>query len=51
VAIAAGWVLYVEVFINKRQARRWSIRLALVGLWILAFINLTGLKNMGWCSF
>jgi basic amino acid/polyamine antiporter, APA family len=47
-AIAVGWVLYVEVFINKGQAKLWSILLVLVGLWIPAFINLTGLKNMGW---
>ena len=47
-AIAVGWVLYLEVFINKGQAKLWSILLVLVGLWIPAFINLTGLKNMGW---
>jgi basic amino acid/polyamine antiporter, APA family len=47
-AIAVGWVLYVEVFINKGQAKIWSILLVLAGLWIPAFINLTGLKNMGW---
>jgi len=47
-AIAVGWVLYLEVFINKGQAKLWSILLVVVGLWIPAFINLTGLKNMGW---
>ena len=47
-AIAVGWVLYVEVFINKGQTKLWSILLVLVGLWIPAFINLSGLKNMGW---
>jgi basic amino acid/polyamine antiporter, APA family len=47
-AIAVGWVLYVEVFINKGQTKIWSILLVLVGLWIPAFINLSGLKNMGW---
>ena len=46
-AIAVGWVLYVEVFINKGQIKIWSILLVLAGLWIPAFINLTGLRNMG----
>ena len=47
-AIAVGWVLYVEVFVNKGQTKLWSILLVLVGLWIPAFVNLTGLKSMGW---
>jgi basic amino acid/polyamine antiporter, APA family len=47
-AIAVGWVLYVEVFINKGQIKIWSILLVLAGLWIPAFINLSGLKNTGW---
>jgi basic amino acid/polyamine antiporter, APA family len=46
-AIAVGWVLYVEVFINKGQAKFWSIILVLVGLWVPAAINLSGVKNMG----
>jgi basic amino acid/polyamine antiporter, APA family len=46
-AIAVGWVLYVEVFINKGQAKLWTILLVLAGLWIPAFINLTGIKNIG----
>jgi carbamate kinase len=45
-AIAVGWVLYVEVFINKSQSKIWTILLVLAGLWIPAFINLSGLKNM-----
>jgi len=47
-AIAVGWVLYVEVFINKGGTKIWSILLVLAGLWIPAAINLTGLRNMGW---
>ena len=47
-AIAVGWVLYVEVFINKGQIKIWTILLVLAGLWIPAFVNLTGLKNMDW---
>jgi APA family basic amino acid/polyamine antiporter len=46
-AIAVGWVLYVEVFINKSHERWGSILLVLVGLWIPAVINLSGAKNMG----
>jgi APA family basic amino acid/polyamine antiporter len=46
-AIAVGWVLYVEVFINKDHERWGSILLVLVGLWIPAAINLSGVKNMG----
>jgi APA family basic amino acid/polyamine antiporter len=46
-AIAVGWVLYVEVFINKGHARWASVLLVLVGLWLPAAINLSGVKNMG----
>jgi len=46
-AIAVGWVLYVEEFVNKGHARWASVLLVLVGLWIPAIINLTGVKNMG----
>jgi APA family basic amino acid/polyamine antiporter len=46
-AIAVGWVLYVEVFVNKGESKLGSILLALVGLWVPAYINLSGLKNMG----
>ena len=40
-------MLYVEVFINKGQGKFWSIILVLVGLWVPAAINLSGVKNMG----
>jgi APA family basic amino acid/polyamine antiporter len=46
-AIAVGWVLYVEVFINKNGSTLGSILLVLVGLWVPAAINLAGVKNMG----
>jgi basic amino acid/polyamine antiporter, APA family len=46
-AIAVGWVLYVEVFINKGQTKIWSILLVLAGLWIPALVNLSGIKNIG----
>jgi APA family basic amino acid/polyamine antiporter len=45
-AIAVGWVLYVEVFVNKGQAKIWSILLVLAGLWIPALINLRGIKQI-----
>ena len=46
-AIAVGWVLYVEHFINKGQNTFGSIALVLVGLWLPALVNLSGVKNMG----
>jgi APA family basic amino acid/polyamine antiporter len=46
-AIAVGWVLYVEVFINKGGDKLGSILLVLVGLWVPAAINLSGVKNIG----
>src|SRR5690348_4841175 len=46
-AIAVGWVLYVEEFVNTGHKRGFSILLVLVGLWLPAIINLTGVKNMG----
>ena len=46
-AIVTGWVFYVEKFVNKGHATLWSILIALVGLWLPAVINLSGVKNMG----
>jgi APA family basic amino acid/polyamine antiporter len=46
-AIAVGWVLYVEEFINTGHNRLASVALVLVGLWIPAWVNLSGVKNMG----
>jgi APA family basic amino acid/polyamine antiporter len=46
-AIAVGWVLYVEVFINTGHQKVWTVLLVLVGLWVPAAINLSGVKNMG----
>lgn len=46
-AIAVGWVLYVEEFVNTGHNKTFSILLVLVGLWLPAAINLSGIKNMG----
>ena len=46
-AIAVGWVLYVEHFINTGHNPAFSVLLVLIGLWIPAAINLSGVKNMG----
>jgi APA family basic amino acid/polyamine antiporter len=46
-AIAVGWVLYVEHFINKDHTKWISVVLVLVGLWVPAAINLSGVKNFG----
>src|SRR5262250_2631016 len=45
--IAVGWVLYVEVFINKGHNKLITVLLVLVGLWLPAAVNLSGVKNMG----
>jgi APA family basic amino acid/polyamine antiporter len=46
-AIAVGWVLYVEVFVNKGHSTAGSVLLVLVGLWVPAAINLAGVRSMG----
>ena len=46
-AIAVGWVLYVEEFVNTGHNRFFSVLLVLVGLWLPAAINISGMKNMG----
>jgi basic amino acid/polyamine antiporter, APA family len=46
-AIAVGWVLYVEHFINKDHTKWISVLLVLIGLWLPALVNLSGVKNMG----
>ena len=46
-AIAVGWVLYVEEFVNTGHNRLGSVLLVLIGLWIPAAINLSGVRNMG----
>lgn len=45
-AIVVAWVGYVEVFWNTGHAKAWSIGIAMVGLWIPAVINLSGVRNM-----
>lgn len=46
-AIAVAWVYYVETFVNTGGTVVWSILIALVGLWIPAAVNLTGVHSMG----
>ena len=46
-AIVTGWVFYVETFINTDGAKGWSILIALIGLWLPAAVNLSGVRNMG----
>ncbi|MET0840398.1 MAG: amino acid permease [Marmoricola sp.] len=46
-AIAVGWVFYVEKFVNKGGSTLGGIVIALVGLWIPAAVNLTGVRNTG----
>jgi APA family basic amino acid/polyamine antiporter len=46
-AIVVAWVGYVEVFWNTSHAKAWSIVIALVGLWLPAAVNLSGIRNIG----
>jgi APA family basic amino acid/polyamine antiporter len=46
-AIAVGWVLYVEHFINQDHTKAITILLVFAGLWGAAAVNLSGVKNMG----
>lgn len=45
-AIVVAWVVYVEVFINTDHNPAYSIAIGVVGLWLPAAINLSGVKNM-----
>ncbi|CAN5120494.1 amino acid permease [soil metagenome] len=46
-AIAVGWVYYMEKFVNKGSATGWSILIGMIGLWVPAAVNLSGVRNMG----
>ncbi|WPP33462.1 amino acid permease [Streptomyces sp. CL7] len=46
-AIVVAWVGYVEVFVNTDHRVGGSVLIALVGLWIPAAVNLTGVRNAG----
>ncbi|MFE9021418.1 APC family permease [Streptomyces sp. NPDC007808] len=46
-AIVVAWVGYVEVFVNTGHRTGVSVLIALIGLWIPAAINLTGVRNTG----
>ncbi len=44
-AIVVALVGYVEVFTNTGHTKAWSIAIALVGLWIPALVNLSGIRS------
>jgi APA family basic amino acid/polyamine antiporter len=46
-AIAVGWVLYVERFVNTGHSRVFTIALVIAGIWAAAGINLAGVHSMG----
>lgn len=46
-AIATGWVLYVERFVNTGHGTAGTILLTLAGIWAAAAINLRGIRSMG----
>ena len=41
-----GWITYVQAFVNQGGNRWLSILIGLIGLWVPAWINLSGIKNM-----
>jgi basic amino acid/polyamine antiporter, APA family len=45
-AIVVAWVGYVEVFVNKGGNKWGAVAIALVGLWIPAIINISGVRNL-----
>ncbi|HEY1737604.1 MAG TPA: amino acid permease, partial [Acidimicrobiia bacterium] len=47
-AIVASWVLYVESLFGLGNGSWESFGIALTGLWIPAFINLGGVRQMAW---
>jgi basic amino acid/polyamine antiporter, APA family len=46
-AIVVAWVGYVEVFVNKGGSKWGSVAIAMIGLWIPAMINISGVKRLG----
>ena len=46
-AIATGWVLYVERFVNTGHVTTVTVLLTLAGIWLAVAINLAGIKRMG----
>lgn len=46
-AIATGWVLYVERFVNRDHHVGATIALTLAGLWLAIGLNLPGVRSLG----
>jgi APA family basic amino acid/polyamine antiporter len=46
-AIATGWVLYVERFLNRDHDELTTVGLTLAGLWLATALNLPGVKSLG----
>lgn len=44
--MVVGWIIYMQVFINRDGNQLLSIVIGLFGLWVPALINLSGIKNM-----
>ncbi len=48
-AIVSSWVMYVESLFGIDNPSAWTnFGIAMTGLWIPAFINLRGIRNMAW---
>ena len=44
--MVVGWIVYVEVFVNTDRNVIGSMVIGMVGLWLPAAINISGLRNM-----
>ncbi|MCU0292645.1 MAG: amino acid permease [Thermoanaerobaculaceae bacterium] len=44
--MVVGWITYVQVFVNRDGDRGLSIAIGLLGLWVPALINLSGIRNI-----
>jgi len=49
-AIVVALVGYVEVFTNTGHTKAWSIAIAMVGIWLPAVINLSGIRNFAYAQ-
>ncbi len=48
-AIVASWVFYVDAFFNlSHPSGMTNFGIAMIGLWVPAFINLAGVRQMAW---
>ena len=47
-AIVSAWVFYVDALFNINPSGMGNFGIAMIGLWIPAFVNLAGVRQMAW---